>query len=116
VAGMPPLSGFLGKLLMLRSAGAGSAALELWSLLLVTSLVAIVALSRAGNRLFWRNNGKPAEGPRTDPLRLAATLGLLLSSVVRGRAARRRQAYLAAAAAPLLAVAPYRRIVEGGEA
>lgn len=116
VAGMPPLSGFLGKLLMLRSAGAGSAALELWSLLLVTSLVAIVTLSRAGNRLFWRNNGKPAEGPRTDPLRLAATLGLLLSSVVLVLVAQPLQAYLDAAAAQLLDLAPYLRIVEGGEA
>lgn len=116
IIGLPPLSGFLGKLLMLRSAGVGSAAVQFWSLLLLAGLASIVTLARAGNRLFWRNNGQAAEGPRADPLRLLATLGLLLSSVVLVLVAQPLQAYLDATAAQLLDLAPYLRIVEGGEA
>src|SRR5690606_37178707 len=80
VAGLPPLSGFVGKLMMLRAVGTGAIALEFWPLLLIAVLASIVALSRAGNRLFWRNNGQPASGPLADPVRLVAASGLLLSS------------------------------------
>ena len=86
------------------------------ALLLIAGLASIVTLSRAGNRLFWRNNGQAAEGPLADPLRLAATAGLLLASVVLVIVAQPLQAYLDAAAAQLLDLAPYLRIVEGGEA
>ena len=116
VAGLPPLSGFLGKLLMLRSAGTGATALEFWPLLLIAGLASIVTLSRAGNRLFWRNNGQTAQGPLADPVRLVAATGLLLASVVLVIVAEPLQDYLDATAVQLLDLAPYLRIVEGGGA
>ncbi|HSP32473.1 MAG TPA: monovalent cation/H+ antiporter subunit D, partial [Halomonas sp.] len=55
VAGLPPLSGAFGKALMLNAAE-GAQRLWLWPLLLLTSLTALIALSRAGSTLFWRSH------------------------------------------------------------
>ncbi|SHE56338.1 multisubunit potassium/proton antiporter, PhaD subunit [Modicisalibacter ilicicola DSM 19980] len=58
VAGVPPLSGALGKALLMASAE-GSQRAWLWPLLLGTGLCALIALSRAGSTLFWRSQGDP---------------------------------------------------------
>ncbi|MFC4698914.1 monovalent cation/H+ antiporter subunit D [Glaciecola siphonariae] len=55
IAGLPPFSGFLGKLVILQSAAAGDHRLWVWSLILLSSLMTIIALSRAGTTLFWRS-------------------------------------------------------------
>lgn len=55
VAGMPPLSGALGKALILNAAE-GTQRLWLWPLLLVAGLCSLIALSRAGSTLFWRSH------------------------------------------------------------
>ena len=116
VAGLPPLSGFLGKLLMLRSTGVGGAALQFWPLLLIAGLASIVTLSRAGKQLFWRNNGAMATGPLVDPLRLGVTAAFLLSSLALVVFAAPLQRYLDATAAQLLNLAPYLNIVQGAGA
>ncbi|MCW4149463.1 monovalent cation/H+ antiporter subunit D [Halomonas sp. 18H] len=54
VAGLPPLSGAIGKVLLLDAAEAGQR-LWLWPILLISGLAAIIALSRAGSTLFWRS-------------------------------------------------------------
>src|SRR5699024_5128730 len=54
VVGMPPLSGALGKVLVMDAA-IGSQRLWLWPILLLSGLAAMVALSRAGSTLFWRS-------------------------------------------------------------
>ncbi|RUO43647.1 monovalent cation/H+ antiporter subunit D [Aliidiomarina taiwanensis] len=54
VVGMPPLSGFFGKILLLKATPAGPAQVWLWSVILVGSLATIVALGRTGSTLFWR--------------------------------------------------------------
>ncbi|GHE20718.1 monovalent cation/H+ antiporter subunit D [Halomonas urumqiensis] len=56
VAGLPPMSGALGKVLVMASAE-GSQQAWLWPILLATGLAATVALSRAGSTLFWRSQG-----------------------------------------------------------
>jgi multicomponent K+:H+ antiporter subunit D len=66
VAGLPPLSGFVGKILILEAAGGHPAAALIWSSLLGAALVVIVALSRAGSAVFWRTLAR-SEGAR--PLR-----------------------------------------------
>ncbi|MFT5448604.1 MAG: multicomponent K+:H+ antiporter subunit D [Gammaproteobacteria bacterium] len=53
IAGLPPLSGFLGKIMVLQAAGQGVAAVWLWTALLVTSFFAVLTLARAGIVLFW---------------------------------------------------------------
>ena len=114
VAGLPPFAGFLGKVMMLRSAGAGGAALQLWAVVLVGSLVTIIALSRAGSTVFWRSSGEPVSVTRCDSGRLVATLGLLMASVVLVAAAQPLQRYLDATAKQLLDLAPYLQLVGGG--
>ncbi|MFN6978196.1 MAG: monovalent cation/H+ antiporter subunit D [Gemmobacter sp.] len=54
VAGMPPLSGFLGKLLVLDALGGRPDTSVIWAAILVTSLVAVVGMARAGSVLFWK--------------------------------------------------------------
>ncbi|CBV43400.1 monovalent cation/H+ antiporter subunit D [Halomonas elongata] len=59
VAGLPPLSGAIGKALLMHAADAGQRP-WLWPILLISGLCAIIALSRAGSTLFWRSNeGEP---------------------------------------------------------
>jgi multicomponent K+:H+ antiporter subunit D len=53
IAGLPPFSGFVGKILILEATRASSTAGPLWFALLASGLVATIALSRAGARVFW---------------------------------------------------------------
>ena len=53
VAGLPPLSGFLGKVLMLQAFPADSRLPVMWAVVLGSSLLAVIALSRRGAALFW---------------------------------------------------------------
>ncbi|MEL1262795.1 monovalent cation/H+ antiporter subunit D [Pseudoxanthomonas putridarboris] len=53
VAGLPPLSGFLGKASLMQAVPEGRVAL-VWSVLLLSSLMVLVGLARAGSRIFWR--------------------------------------------------------------
>ena len=82
-AGMPPLSGFVGKLLVL-DALRDSAAL-VWSVILVSSLLIILGFARAGSTLFWKAHASaPQDGPPghpTQPLAFVA-VGLLLAAIV----------------------------------
>ena len=55
MAGMPPLSGFVGKLLVLDAAMPADNAVLIWSTVLVTSLIAILGLARAGSIVFWKS-------------------------------------------------------------
>jgi len=82
VIGMPPLSGFVGKVLLLNAAGTVTEMLWLWPLLLGSSLVALIALSRAGSTLFWDLAGAPQDHIRAHPAQLAAVLLLLASPVL----------------------------------
>ncbi|WP_163558551.1 monovalent cation/H+ antiporter subunit D [Halomonas sp. NO4] len=79
VAGLPPLAGALGKL-MLMQAVEGSARLWLWPLLLLAGLCALVALSRAGSVFFWASyKGEVASG-RVNRAQLAGVLWLMASA------------------------------------
>lgn len=55
MTGMPPLSGFLGKLLILDAIRDGASAVWVWALVLSTSLIAIVGFARGGSLLFWKS-------------------------------------------------------------
>ncbi|MCY1539599.1 Na(+)/H(+) antiporter subunit D [compost metagenome] len=80
VAGLPPLSGFIGKLLLLRSVEPGLQALMLWPVVLLGSLATMIALSRAGSTLFWRVGLSQLDSAELDHGRLLACVGLLLLS------------------------------------
>ncbi len=88
VIGLPPLSGFIGKLLLLSAAGTQGNAIWLWVLLLAGSLTTLMALSRSGSTFFWRGEGDvvsvenrinvDAGKPMAQKGELLAVIGLLL--------------------------------------
>lgn len=77
MAGMPPLSGFLGKLLILDSLREPWVMPWAWTAILVGSLVTIVGFARAGSMLFWKSTaaarpeglGSVDAEPHPDPAR-----------------------------------------------
>lgn len=86
IAGLPPLSGFVGKLTMLLALlDAGSmlatpaAVAVLFGLLIVSGLLAATALMRVGIRNFWAPQGRPA--PRLRVIEFVP-VGLLLGACV----------------------------------
>ena len=67
IVGLPPLSGFLGKLMILSARQADPWMPAIWSVILVTSLIALVAFARAGSILFWKSHEMdPEPGNDTD--------------------------------------------------
>jgi multicomponent K+:H+ antiporter subunit D len=59
MAGMPPLTGFLGKLMVLDSARDSASMVTIWTVILITSLISIVGFARAGSLIFWKSAGVP---------------------------------------------------------
>ena len=115
VAGLPPFSGFLGKVMLLRAIELGADAIALWAVVLVGGLGMLISLSRAGSLVFWRPSAE-AVGQPADAIRILATVGLLLGSVMLAVAAGPLQAFVQATAAQLLDVAPYLQMLQGGAA
>ncbi|WP_170572644.1 monovalent cation/H+ antiporter subunit D [Ruegeria atlantica] len=56
LAGMPPLSGFIGKLLVLDAARDAPDVFVVWAVILIGSFVTIVGLARAGTLIFWKSH------------------------------------------------------------
>lgn len=54
IAGMPPLSGFIGKFLILNAALSHAALPWVMGVMLITSLLTLIALARGGSMLFYR--------------------------------------------------------------
>ncbi|WP_298914467.1 monovalent cation/H+ antiporter subunit D [uncultured Roseobacter sp.] len=64
MAGLPPLSGFLGKLLVLDSAYGTDLVVWIWVIVLGSSLISILGFARAGSILFWKAHSMdPGEDP-----------------------------------------------------
>jgi multicomponent K+:H+ antiporter subunit D len=80
MAGLPPLSGFVGKLLILSSIRGHAWDWLVWSIILATSLVFVVGFARAGITVFWHNPPAPGEredNPASAALPFVAVFGLL---------------------------------------
>ncbi len=111
-AGLPPLSGFLGKAMVL-AAVPSQEAIVLWPAVLVSSLVLIIALSRTGTRLLWAvpaSQGFAQTPPllrRGDRAKLAGCALLLACSVAATLGAGPLKRYLDASAAQLAERAAY---------
>lgn len=81
IAGLPPLSGFVGKLAMLMALleVQGTAARVLFVLLIASGLLAVIALMRVGIQHFWTAQDRPA--PRLRVVETLPIAGLLLAVV-----------------------------------
>ncbi len=116
MAGLPPLGGFLGKLMVLDAARADPAVWWIWAVVLTGSLVMVVGFARAGSVLFWRVEGEPAEGlekPANAPLwATGATLAALAALTA---FAGPVTGYMEAAATQLHATQDYVDAVLGAE-
>ncbi len=63
MAGMPPLSGFLGKLLVLDALRDPGMMGWAWTAILAGSLLTIVGFARAGSVIFWKSTAMAAPEP-----------------------------------------------------
>ena len=78
--GLPPLAGFVGKLLILDASYGAPGWPAIWATILASTLIGVIGFSRSGSTLFWK-----AAPPGTDPVAaparsradLAAPLALL---------------------------------------
>ncbi|PKR59968.1 monovalent cation/H+ antiporter subunit D [Thalassospira lohafexi] len=81
MAGMPPLSGFIGKLQILDASRDSDAMVWIWSVILVTSLMCIIGFGRAGSVLFWKSASAEGEivveGAKWPVLPIIAACGML---------------------------------------
>ena len=80
VVGMPPLSGFLGKVLILQAAEGMIEMIWVWPIILLAGLASMIAISRAGTTLFWRYSKGNSNSDNIHPLKIAAIVWLLLAS------------------------------------
>jgi multicomponent K+:H+ antiporter subunit D len=55
LAGLPPLSGFVGKLLIMQASFGGVWTGWVWATVLVTTLINVFGLARAGSVVFWKS-------------------------------------------------------------
>lgn len=106
LAGMPPLSGFIGKLLVLDAARDAPDANAIWAVILIGSFVTIVGFARAGSLIFWKSHdaqhntemnpeneeeAQPVPAPEPNPALtftavFAMAIGLVLLTVFAGPA------------------------------
>jgi multicomponent K+:H+ antiporter subunit D len=102
VAGLPPLAGFAAKVYLLQSAMTHPAAVWVFALLLGSSLLVIMALSRAGSALFWRvGEAAPIMAARRPVLPALAAALLLAGSALLMAAAGPVTAFTRATAAQI---------------
>jgi len=116
MAGLPPLSGFIGKLMILDASFEGLLGPWTWVIILSASLISVVGFARAGSVVFWKAKGvEPAEGadleedlePAPNSMAYGAVSGLIailaLYTVFSGHA----HAYMIATSEQLFAPEPY---------
>lgn len=69
--GLPPLSGFIGKALLLKATFTSSWMVSSWAVILISSFVTLITTSRATSYLFWKVSGDVDETDKVHKLELA---------------------------------------------
>lgn len=118
VAGLPPLSGFLAKFALLRTAiGQSPSTGTSWytwafcAAVITTGVAAMVALTRIGSRLFWSVRGRTT--PRLRIIEAAPAAFLILLCLALTVGAGPVMTYLDSAAQSLHSPQVYIRVVNG---
>ena len=80
--GLPPLSGFIGKLLILESVADTGGWGWAWGAILATTLIGVIGFARTGSAVFWKESeptdgAEPAKIARTDMVAPIAAIVLL---------------------------------------
>ncbi len=112
MAGLPPLSGFLGKLLVLDAAFDSNLMVWVWAIVLSSSLISILGFARAGSILFWKAHSidrpEGAEPPATpNSMSYAAVGGLVALLIAHTIFAGQVHSYTTKMAVGLFAPEPY---------
>ncbi|QMU58873.1 MAG: monovalent cation/H+ antiporter subunit D [Boseongicola sp.] len=112
MAGLPPLSGFLGKLLVLDAAFANDQMAWIWVIVLSASLISILGFARAGSLVFWKAHsdeidGESDEFTRPAPLAYVAVGGLFALLIAHTVFAGQMHGYAKLMAADLFAPDEY---------
>jgi multicomponent K+:H+ antiporter subunit D len=112
MAGLPPLSGFLGKLLVLDAAFDSELMVWIWVVVLSSSLISILGFARAGSILFWKAHSvEPTQEasalPRPATLSYVAVGGLISLLAAHTVFAGQVHSYTTTMAAQLFAPEPY---------
>ncbi len=117
MAGLPPLPGFIGKLMLLEAASGHAWQAGVWTVVLGVGFLTMVGLARAGSVLFWhvREDLPSAASSGGSAKLLSATLALLAATVAMSVFAAPIQRYTAAAAQQLGDRAAYAKAVLGSE-
>jgi multicomponent K+:H+ antiporter subunit D len=81
MVGMPPLAGFIGKLLILDAARTGPHIVAVWSAILITGLLLTIGFARAGIDTFWRKAqaGAPNQETRVAPIVPTAVIATMIA-------------------------------------
>jgi multicomponent K+:H+ antiporter subunit D len=115
IVGVPPSAGFLGKLMILRSTMDSVGVAVVWTVILATSVLTLIACSRAGSIVLW-NYVEPDQPAHDRPPRagewmaLAALVGCSMALVVFAAPVTR---YTSEMGAQLTSPAPYIEAVLG---
>ncbi len=117
MAGLPPLSGFVGKLLILDATYTSDLMVWAWTVILGTSLIAVVGFGRAGSTVFWKahqaadpveDDAEEEDAPVNAPALPFVAIGLLIALIIAHTVfAGPINRYLAATSAQLFAPQPY---------
>jgi len=101
LVGLPPLSGFVGKVMILRSTGTLPGAALMWSVILVVGLLSLIGLMRAGSIVFWKATPATQAAPPHRRLTLVPPLALVACGAALAMFAAPVQRYTDAAARQL---------------
>lgn len=81
MVGLPPFSGFLGKIMVLDAARGSPYFVTVWVILLGAGLLNLIAWSRAGSLLFWKSAPTELKTPRATALAWGGVTGIALASL-----------------------------------
>ena len=111
-AGLPPLPGFIGKVMLLQAAWGQGASVALWVVVLGVGFCTLLGLARAGSVLFWHvRPDLPATTAGASPRMVGATVALVAASVLLSVVASPVTRYTDATARQLTDRAAYARAV-----
>jgi multicomponent K+:H+ antiporter subunit D len=114
-SGLPPLPGFIGKLMLLEASSAHTWQLAVWVTVLGVGFLTLIGLARAGSIMFWHVRTDLPQGAASgaSPKLIGATLLLIAATVAMSVFAAPIRRYTAAAALQLGDRAAYARAVLG---